>query len=105
MREITAIKVAGSGRFFSLGRTASSSVQRQTAAHATRRKEKPVHEDAFAVVVRVVGQQTMPLVLLLATAVSAATCRSRLTKNVAIFRITRLVTFQSFAYFYKEFTF
>lgn len=44
-------------------------------AHAARGEEEPVHEDALAVVVRVVGQQPVPLVLLLAAAVSRAPLR------------------------------
>ena len=41
-------------------------------AGAARREEEPVHEDAVAVVVGVVGQQAVPLVLLLARAVPGA---------------------------------
>ena len=41
-------------------------------AHAAARVEEPVHEDALAVVVGVVGQQAVPLVLLLARTVTLA---------------------------------
>ena len=37
-----------------------------------RRKEEPVHEDARAVIVRIIGQQSVPLVLLLTGTVTIA---------------------------------
>lgn len=43
-----------------------------TPAHTTRGEQEPVHEDSFAIVVRVVSQEPMPLVLLLAAAVVVA---------------------------------
>ena len=46
-------------------------------AGAAGGEEEPVHEDAVAVVVGVVGQQAVPLVLLLAGAVAGATQRAR----------------------------
>ena len=46
-------------------------------ARAARGKEEPVHEDALAVVVGVVGEQPVPLVLLLALAVARAPQRPR----------------------------
>ena len=39
-------------------------------ASTARRKEEPVHEDARAVIVRIIGQQSVPLVLLLTGTVS-----------------------------------
>lgn len=44
-----------------------------TSADAAGWEDEPVHEDAFAVIVRIVGQQSMPLVFLLATAFTVAT--------------------------------
>lgn len=48
---------------------------RVASTHAARWEEEPVHKDALAVVVRIVGQQTVPLVLLLAAAVPGAPLR------------------------------
>lgn len=45
------------------------------AANAARRKQEPVHKDAFAVVIRIVGEQAMPFILLLAAAIARATIR------------------------------
>ena len=47
----------------------------ETSASATRREQEPIHEDAVAVVVGVVGQQAVPLVLLFAGAIPGATQR------------------------------
>lgn len=47
-------------------------LRRVAPAHAARREQEPVHEDALAVVVGVVGEQPVPLVLLLAAAVAHA---------------------------------
>lgn len=48
---------------------------RITSTHTTRWKQKPVHENAFAVVVRIVGEQAMPFILLFTTTiVTATTC-------------------------------
>ena len=41
-------------------------------ASTARRKEEPVHEDARAVIVRIIGQQSVPLVLLLTGTVAIA---------------------------------
>ena len=46
-------------------------------ARAARGEEEPVHEDALAVVVGVVGEQPVPLVLLLALTVPRAPQRPR----------------------------
>lgn len=43
---------------------------RVTPADATGREEEPIHEDTGTVVVRVVRQQSVPFVLLLAPAVA-----------------------------------
>ena len=49
----------------------------EAATRATRGEEEPVHEYAVAVVVGVVGEESMPLVLLLAAAIAGATKRPR----------------------------
>jgi hypothetical protein len=41
-----------------------------TATYTAGWKEEPVHENSFTVIVRVIGQQTMPFVLLFTTTVS-----------------------------------
>ena len=40
------------------------------AARTARREEEPVHEDTRAVIVRIIGQQSLPFVLLLTTTVT-----------------------------------
>ena len=52
-------------------------IEWQAATNTTRWKEKPIHEDAFAIVVGIISQQTVPLVLLLAAAVATATSSPR----------------------------
>jgi hypothetical protein len=52
-------------------------LKRRASADATGRKEEPVHENAFTIVVGIVSQESMPLVFLLATAVAVATARPR----------------------------
>jgi len=49
----------------------------EASAGAAGGEEEPVHEDAVAVVVGVVGQQAVPLVLLLALAIASAANRAR----------------------------
>ena len=44
-------------------------------AHTARREEEPVHEDTFAIVIRVVGEQSVPFILLLAATVTGAPIR------------------------------
>lgn len=44
-------------------------------AHTARREEEPVHEDTFAIVIRVVGEQSVPFILLLAATVIGAPIR------------------------------
>lgn len=44
----------------------------ETPADAARRKEEPVHEYPLAIVVRIVRQQPVPFVLLLAVALAIA---------------------------------
>lgn len=44
-------------------------------ANATGRKQEPIHKYALTVVVRIVREQPVPLVLLLASAVPAASIR------------------------------
>ena len=48
-------------------------------AHTAGGEEEPVHEDSGTVVVGVVGQESVPLVLLLTGAVSAAPRRGLTT--------------------------
>lgn len=45
------------------------------ATHTARWEQKPIHEDSFAIIVRVVGEQTMPFILLLTTAITTTTTR------------------------------
>ena len=42
------------------------------ATHTARRKQEPIHEYALAIVVWIVGEQTMPLVFLLTAAIASA---------------------------------
>ena len=49
-------------------------------ADTARWEEEPVHEDTAAVVVGIVGQETVPLILLLAGTVAVATVGRRQTK-------------------------
>lgn len=51
-------------------------LERVTTAGAARGEEEPVHKDAVAVVFGVEGEETVPLVLLLAPAVSPTTLGS-----------------------------
>lgn len=44
-------------------------------AHTARREEEPVHEDTFAIVIRIVGEQSVPFILLLAATVIGAPIR------------------------------
>lgn len=53
-------------------------------ADAAGREEEPVHEDALAVVVRVVGEEPVPLVLLLAAAVPGAAARAGLGAHLLV---------------------
>lgn len=48
-------------------------------ADAARREQEPVHENAATIVVRIVGEQTVPLVLLLTATFAAAAARLRFT--------------------------
>ena len=50
-------------------------------ADAAGGEQEPVHEDPGAVIVRVVGQQSVPLVPLLARAVSGAARRALLSEG------------------------
>jgi len=56
----------------STGRRREFAIDRIASANATGGEQEPVHEYALAVVVRVVREQPVPLVLLLASAISAA---------------------------------
>lgn len=44
----------------------------KTSADAAGREKEPVHEDPFAIIIRIVRKQTMPFVLLLAVALPVA---------------------------------
>lgn len=68
-----------------------SSLVRITSAHTTRREQEPVHEDALAVVVRIVRQQSVPFILLFAATVAAAPIRARfpMEKPVNLCRSTK----------------
>lgn len=54
---------------------------RFTSAHTARREEEPVHEDTFAIVIRVVGEQSVPFILLLAATVAGAPIRLGFPEN------------------------
>lgn len=58
-------------------RTIHNDPLRIAAAYAARREQEPVHEDAATIVVRIVGEQTVPLVLLLTATIAAAAARLR----------------------------
>lgn len=45
------------------------------ATDAARWKQKPIHEDALAVIVGIVGEQTMPLVFLFTATFTSAPAR------------------------------
>lgn len=55
----------------------SLSLKRRASTNAARWKEEPVHEDAFTIVVRIVSQESMPLVFLFATAISITATSAR----------------------------
>lgn len=59
----------------------SLSLKRRASTNAARWKEEPVHEDAFAIVVRIVSQESMPLVFLFATAISITATSARFSLN------------------------
>ena len=42
-------------------------------ASTARREEEPVHEDTRAVIVRIIGQQSVPFILLLTSTVTVTT--------------------------------
>ena len=44
----------------------------EASAHAAGWEEEPVHENPFAVIVRIIGQKAMPFVLLLAATLAVA---------------------------------
>lgn len=44
-------------------------------AHTARREEEPVHEDTFAIVIRIVGEQSVPFIFLLAATVTGTPIR------------------------------
>lgn len=48
---------------------------RLASAHTARREEEPIHKDTFAIVIRVVGEQSVPFVFLLAATVASAPIR------------------------------
>lgn len=56
--------------------------KRRASTDAAGWKEEPVHEDAFAIVVRIVSQESMPFVFLLAAAVAVATAGSRFSVSL-----------------------
>jgi hypothetical protein len=63
-------------------RVVDGPLQRIAATHAAAGKEEPVHEDALAVVVGIVGEQTMPFVFLFTAALTSTTiCLHFSTKN------------------------
>lgn len=43
---------------------------RRTATYTARWEKEPVHENSFTIIVRIIGQQTMPLIFLLTPTVS-----------------------------------
>lgn len=53
-------------------------------AHTARREEEPVHEDTFAIVIRVVGEQSVPFILLLAATVTGAPIRLGFRANFLV---------------------
>ena len=61
--------------------TAKNVHNKHIPADAAGGEEEPVHEDARAVVVGVVGQKAVPLVLLLAGTVPRTAGSARLTEN------------------------
>lgn len=48
---------------------------RLASAYTARREEEPIHKDTFAIVIRVVGEQSVPFVFLLAATVAGASIR------------------------------
>lgn len=44
-------------------------------AYTARREEEPVHEDTFAIVIRIVGEQSVPFIFLLAATVTGTPIR------------------------------
>ena len=59
-------------------------LRRVAPTHAARREQEPVHEDTLAVVVGVVGEQPVPLVLLLAATVAHAAGGARLGAHLLV---------------------
>lgn len=69
--------------------------ERQTPTDATRREEEPIHKNALAVVIGIVGKKTVPFVFLFTTAVTRAATRSRFPISNVIEIIKSINTLKS----------